>query len=300
MPQLLDVTALEAVFAPYRLQLGNYNRWLNPASDLEQAAAEGEVIPAGWLLDADFLRTTLTRWGATLGANNLKVEASLWAKYYCASLYALVLGAMSLGGLGLDASLANTRLVLSRTAGSRQWEGVGYPSRVILVDSSNSVVYPPRCKVPGLAAKTGLTVGSAAQLQQIVFKRLFESHLLPLFDRFHAVTGVSQKVLWGNLGAGIYAFYHLLASLPGCQAVKNEDAPALLDTPRNDWIAPGKNPLYRPVLLRPFNEAGLTEPALVRASCCLWYKVPQAQKCATCPLIKPAEKVERSKALAAH
>jgi ferric iron reductase protein FhuF len=300
LSQLLEAQDLEVVFAPYRSHLGSFNRWVNPSNDPDQAATEGEVIPASRLLEPAFLRATLRRWGETLGANNLKVEASLWAKYYCTSFYPLVLGAMTLGGLGLDATLANTQLVLSRTAGLRQFEGIGYPIRAIFLDNSQAVGYAPRCETPGLTAKATRQVDSAAQLQQIVFKRLFEGHLSPLFEQFQAVTKVSPKILWGNLGAGIFAFYATLSESAGDRAALTDDSTALLDNPYNKWIAPGKNPLYQPVVLRHFNEAGLTEPVRVRTSCCLWYKVPQAQKCAACPLLKPVEIAERLKVLAAR
>jgi siderophore-iron reductase FhuF len=300
LSQLLEASDLEAVFGPSRTYLGSFNRWVNPSNDPARAAAEGEVIPANRFLKPDFLRATLSRWGETLGANNLKVEASLWAKYYCTSLYPLVLGAMTLGGLGLDATLANTQLVLRRTAGSRQFEGIGYPIRAIFLDNSRTVVYPPRCETPGLTAKAIRQVDSAAQLHQTVFKRLFEGHLTPLFEQFQAVTKVSPKILWGNLGAGIFAFYDTLGQTASDRPALTDDSAALLDSPYNEWVAPGKNPLYQPVLLRHFNEAGLTGPVRVRATCCLWYKVPQAQKCAACPLLKPVEIAGRLKALAAR
>jgi siderophore-iron reductase FhuF len=207
---------------------------------------------------------------------------------------------MTLGGLGLDATLANTQLVLSRTAGSRQFEGIGYPIRAIFLDNSRTVVYAPRCETPGLAVKTIRQVDSAAHLQQFVFNRLFEGHLAPLFEQFQAVTKVPLKILWGNLGAGIFAFYATLGECAGERVALIDDSAAMLDSPYNEWVAPGKNPLYQPVRLRQFNEAGLTEPIRLRTTCCLWYKVPQAQKCAACPLLKPVEIAERLKVLAAR
>jgi siderophore-iron reductase FhuF len=297
--QILETTDLTQIFAPYRGQLGKYNQWIVPQIDPDQYAGETDVIPATRLLEPEFLVDLLSRWDTKLGTNNLKVEASLWIKYYCNVIFPPVLGAMSLGGLGLDASLANTSLVLSRTAGLKKLEGPGYPIRAIFGDSPRTVIYGPRCAVPGQAERAIRPVNSVAELHQVVFKQLFEGHFAPLFEQFQSVTAVSKKVLWGSLGAAIFGFYQQLGDRVGSQAASLEDAPALLDSPENTDIAPGKNPLYHPVQLRFLNDAALPDPVRIRNSCCLWYKVPGAQRCTTCPLLKPEERAELLKVKAA-
>lgn len=278
--------------------MGGYNYWIRPSDDLALAEAEGEVIPATRLLDPAFIRSLLAGWGVTLGADNLKIEASLWTKYYVTTVYPLVLGAMSLAGVGIDASLANTKLVMSRTAGTKKMDGLGYPIRVIFEDVSGAVVYRPRCEVPELA-QAARPVGSLPELHRAVFQSLFEEHITPLFDRWQAVTGVSKKILWGNLGVGIYSFYSFLAETLDCPAAHTEDGPALLDTVENELIAPGRNPLYQPILLRPSLDPNDSNLMQLRTTCCLWYKVPQAEKCHSCPLIKPGEIAGRWKNRAA-
>ena len=153
MLQLLGTNELEKIFAPHREKMGGYNYWIKPSDDLALAETEGEVIPATRLLDPAFIRSLLAEWGINLGAENVKIEASLWTKYYITTVFPLVLGAMSLAGVGIDASLANTKLVMGRTAGNKKMDGLGYPIRVIFEDISGAVVYEPRCEVPELAAE---------------------------------------------------------------------------------------------------------------------------------------------------
>ena len=52
------------------------------------------------------------------------------------------------------------------------------------------------------------------------------------------------------------------------------------------------------VLLRPSLDPTVATPVELRTTCCLWYKVPEAEKCHTCPLIRAGEIAERWKATA--
>lgn len=291
MLPFLKINELEKLFAPHREHMTGYNYWIRPDNDVDRAEADGLVIPATRLLEPGFLKSLLEEWNMTLGSKNLKVAAALWAKYYCQVTYPVVLAAMSLGGLGLDVSLAKTKIVLSRAAGTKPMDGKNCPVRVIFEDGP-AVVYAPRCETPELAANA-LPVESVAELQQRVCRALFVEHYQPLFEAFQAATGVSPKVLWGNLGYGIHQLASYLHETLGCEAALREDAPVLLETPENGWIAPGKNPLYQPVRQRPLEFVGKPGPDQIRTSCCLWYKVPGAEKCGTCPLSYPVKRTER-------
>jgi siderophore-iron reductase FhuF len=296
LPQLLEINELEKVFAPYRDRMTGYNYWIQPDNDLEKAATEGEVIPATQLLDPYFLKNLLGEWDRTLGSNNLKVAGALWSKYYCLTAFPLVVGAMSLGGIGLDLTLARTRVVLSRDALPKPMDGKGRPVRLIFEDCP-AVVYAPRCGTPEVAARA-LPVESLAELHQQVGRAFFKEHFGPLFEAFQATTGVSPKVLWGNLSYGIYLFWEYLCENLGCEVAWREDAPAFFDTLEDAAIAAGPNPLYRPARQRPLEFIEKPGPAQIRTSCCLWYKVPGAEKCGPCPLLWPVNRENSRRAVA--
>ena len=108
--------------------------------------------------------------------------------------------------------------------------------------------------------------------------------MMPLFDRWQAVTGVSKKILWGNLGAGIYSFYKFLGETLDSAAAHHEDGPALLDMVENELDRARPEPaLPAGVAAAIRRDSNTPEPIQLRTTCCLWYKVPAVEKCGTCP-----------------
>ena len=111
---------------------------------------------------------------------------------------------------------------------------------------------------------------------------------------------VNRKIVWNNLGTYIFGIYHTLAGNVGSAAAL-EDRQAILETLHNPLIVLDKNPVYQAV-----RETYLDDPALdgkpvhIRAACCLWYKSPKGRLCNGCPLLKPAEMVERWKLIYQH
>lgn len=288
MVRTLQLEDLQQIYAPQQETLGFYNRWIVLSSALTEEEISGEVVPATRLLEPDFLREKISEYGKTIDTTDLKVAASIWTKRYNLILFPLALSAMALGGVGLDFSLANLTVVFKK-------DDHGEPGRFILNDLSKTVVYPARCPSPELVARILNKVNSPTELQAAVFANLFGQNVDLLVEAMANVSRLSKKISYGNMGTTLFSVYQVLAEKLAIPAARDEDGPAILDQPHNPLIGPDKNPFYKPVRLVTLDDPELPGPAQIRATCCLWYKSPQGRLCNGCPLLKPAEMIERWK-----
>jgi ferric iron reductase protein FhuF len=301
LEQALAMAALAALFDPYRAKLGEaYSKWLkltSPVAALEDED-EIEVVCAPQLQDPLYLKELIRHWGAGLPTQDLKVAASLWCKSYNAAVFVPLAALITTQGISLASDFDNLSFVIQSKDKTGPVNGRGRIIRACFHDLDSAVFYPPRCSSEPVRENLilqGRVVNTLAQLHQIGFSRLFREHFEPFFALLHEATGVSQKILWGNLGALVWGFYHLTLKGLELGVAIEQDRNILLELPGNPWIKEGKNPLYRQIVEQPVDDQAITEPIRLRATCCLWYKVPEVQMCLTCPLEKPEQRLERWK-----
>lgn len=112
-----------------------------------------------------------------------------------------------------------------------------------------------------------------------------ERHFEPVIDAMRARAPLGKRAMWlslaDNLAWCLVEFSQRLQR-PGCREAELNE---LLQ-------APGSRLRGGTRLLR--LEANGTEHAFIeRGSCCLSYKLPESERCATCPLLKPEQRFER-------
>lgn len=108
---------------------------------------------------------------------------------------------------------------------------------------------------------------------RLVERAVLDEHVRPLADAVRARTGVSAKILAGNTTSALFGTVRVLAGHRLDAAVETV-ADALLDTPGLRGTGT-------------VDRTG-TPPALRRASCCLYYRVPGGGLCGDCVLHGPA------------
>lgn len=117
----------------------------------------------------------------------------------------------------------------------------------------------------GLAAGAGWR-GSAEVLTGLVLTQSFDGHLRPLAAALRARAGIPGSVLRDNAASALVGALRLV----------------------DDKIVPGWRYLAEQALahprLRGSGVIGPDEPAFVRRSCCLYYRVDNGGMCGDCPL----------------
>jgi ferric iron reductase protein FhuF len=280
---MLTHAYLEALFTPHRPKMGVYSRFLRV---LPPSPDEGEVVPASFFLDKVNLRASLQALQEQLGTADPKIAASIWSERYMIAVLPVPLRLMAISGVGVNSAIPNVNLVLED----------GMPRTSFLADLSGTVVYPPRCANEALVAKISQTVPTLTELHQMVFTKLFGEHLELILAELHALTRISKKVLWGNLGYFTFSAYHLLNKLLGMSIGWQEDYPVVQNPQSLIWQAQ-EHSFYGAASLEQLDDPLLPEPVVVRHTCCLVYQIPDKPKCVNCPLCKPTERIERLKAL---
>lgn len=123
---------------------------------------------------------------------------------------------------------------------------------------------------------------------QARFSSLFDDHCAPLIDALAAISGLSAKVFWSNLGHYVEFVGKTCSRHPEFSGA-GEPLLAYLDT---KTLPDGRrNPLYQPVR---YLELGGNTPARVRRLCCIKYRLPGESLCGGCPL-KPDNKPARKR-----
>lgn len=270
---------LAPIFEPFRPALGNYNYWLAP-----KLAADAKIATAANYLDSVYLKEVIRERADKLGTTNLKVAASDWQLYYNRAVLPAVLLAMTLGGVGVEADITKSKLVLE--------ENIPYS---LLLDNSTSIVLYPSRQHPQLTQLQlpQTKVETVEELQQKVFKALFQNHLSPLFRALREATNIGQNILWGNAAYSCFSLYTFLKEKSVQPEACRQDSAALLERAANPAIAPAKNPLYQPVYSIELKQPGLPESVQVRRTCCLFYELPGFGKCTNCPRLSTPERIAR-------
>lgn len=132
----------------------------------------------------------------------------------------------------------------------------------------------------GLAAAGGWR-GPAGALIGLMLTQSFDGHLGPLAAALRARAGLPASLLRDNAASSLVGALRLADELTHDKLT--HDKPA-----RPEKIAPGWRYLAEQALahprLRGSGTIGPEEPAFVRRSCCLYYRVDSGGMCGDCPL----------------
>jgi siderophore-iron reductase FhuF len=269
---VLCQTDLDAILRPHQQALGAYSNRLY----VNTLPADMEIVPATAFLDGPVLEGVLRTAADRLRAPDLCVAASLWNKYYNAAVVPGLLAAMTLGGIGLDGSLAHASLALRD----------GLPHALVIHDAA-ALVYQPRLSAALTKTVPGQRVADLVELQRTVVAGAFERHLRLVIEQIHALTHLSRQILWSNVANLCAALYDRLAEASSLTALVQMDR-ALLEQAECPGLA-GPNPMHGMVWYeRSADSCGITR---VRQRCCLRYRLPQSTPCADiCPLLKRPER----------
>jgi len=234
-----------------------------------------EVIAAPDYLALDRLQSSLEAFASARGIPDLAVAASLWSKNYNNALIPAVLPAMTLLGVGLNASLENVSLVLKNQI----------PQAIMLHQISDAVIYPPRW---GQGAAPQLeTVVELADLYRFVLRSLFE-HLNVAIAQINQLTRLPKSVMWGNTGNACHYLYNELANCPGVAIAVQTDRAMIFEQLTNPAGA-GRNPLYQTVVCKTAKHADGSAPMALRRTCCLLFRMPDSHYCGNCPIKSRAD-----------
>jgi ferric iron reductase protein FhuF len=111
----------------------------------------------------------------------------------------------------------------------------------------------------------------------IRFDDLIFRHFAPLVALMTARTGLTQRVLWSNIGNTFEAMLRRIEKVSGCSE-RLATADQMLATPR--WPDGRPNPLYGAVHY--VEGDGCRERR--RKVCCLQYRLPDRRFCSACPI----------------
>ncbi|SDJ30477.1 siderophore-iron reductase FhuF [Billgrantia gudaonensis] len=251
LPAHVDSSA-EALLAFYR----------QPPLDTLKAPAFGSPEVPTWagslLLDRAALDESLSRFTASFGVGaDRKAAVSIWSKYHLATVSIPALVANLLLGIELPVALHDVRV----EAGEK-----GETVRLWLRDGGRPL--------PSLVPEERFTA-------------LFDRHCEPLIEALAALSGLSPKVFWSNLGHYVEYAGRTCSRHPAF-ADAGEPLLRYLDTP---ILANGRrNPLYQPVR---YLDLGGATPARVRRLCCVKYRLPGEPLCGGCPLKPENRPVKR-------
>tara|TARA_R110001599_G_scaffold179411_2_gene372032 strand:+ start:26816 stop:27610 length:795 start_codon:yes stop_codon:yes gene_type:complete len=220
-------------------------------------------IDSSKLLDTALCLETLQKIMPELGAENLKVTASLVMKRMAFLTLAPVLYAMSGFDKGLNASLANC--VFEYPLENRLWLS----------------------KMPLKNASVTSWSDNRNRWREAVLNQVFAGNLTLLVEQFYALTKVSKRILWENIAVRVFSIYEqriLVSVSEEMESKAQEDYAYLLDNSTTELFGLNENPLtvfYRDKQLTTLSE----NPIRVRRTCCFYYQATEPPVyCGSCPL----------------
>lgn len=170
---------------------------------------------------------------------------SLWAQWYFGLLVPPVMLLLLLSPTPLDTRPQNFRVLFHDS---------GRPEAFI--------------SFPALPAAAGYHASSLQRLTAFV-----EHHLRPVVGVLAALSGMSGKLNWSNIGYVMHWYLGELRSHLG-DALHQQLEHALFFSPV--FANGNENPLYRSVVVR--------NGAIQRRTCCQRYRLPKVKSCPDCPL----------------
>lgn len=225
-------------------------------------------------LDSSHLRQMLAASAAAVGTTRRDVAASLLFHRY----------SWSVAGIAVAAYLTHQRLpdlCISNLA--IRLDGQGQPDRYALrsgrfwAEATDSA-----------AAHPDAMVVAAGTLDLPRLRGELELHFAPVIDAMRAHAPLGKRAMWLALADnGAWWLDELGKRLqrPGSRAAEIKRL-----TQGADSRLRGGTRLIE------VEADGRRQSFVIRGSCCLSYKLPATERCATCPLLKPAEQLERLQA----
>ena len=254
---------------------------------LSAPPADAEVVSCADLLrDRERLLSAITLAGSFDDGppppdQDIRGSASRWTRRYGSSLVTPVLVALA-EGVGVDASLANVSVVLTR----------GMPSASTF-DAGETVT----CRERDTSWRVeGSRLATLDMLRAFALRRLFDENLRPMFAAVRAIAKLSERVHWSNVAESVDLLYvDAEARLDAASfATYGEDRALFPEAPTLPGVA-GPNPLRGLIRHEPVAEPDFPMPLQVREVCCACYLMPnRPQKyCRNCPLLPTQELVEK-------
>jgi hypothetical protein len=163
--------------------------------------------------------------------------------------------------------------------------------RVSLVEPRGVIVYGGELKsVPSaetieIEARAGASLDSPELIAHLRTRLIEQAE--PVIDALYDWSRFSKRELWGQIASSWGAQFtgvlgHLNRYLESMQRAR-----AFFDVP---GFIRGMSPAFYPVVHR-----NMTRIYQRRASCCLYFRLPNTHYCASCPLVSQPERVERNK-----
>ncbi len=225
--------------------------------------ADRRSVPGEAMRDAQTCRAILERVMPLIGAPDMAVAASLFAKRVAFLASGNVLYAMSVFDKGLPLSLNSCRLEYAHDDG--------------LWSSS----------LPVEVTATGYAPGARDAWREAIVSTLFRNFFAPLWQSLSQVSGLPQHILWENTAVRVYSLYQgRMEGLTVEQGKRQrEDFAWLLDGADSSLFGLPWNPLKR--FRRPLQRSAAGNMVRFRRTCCFYYKTVQpVEYCHNCPLCK--------------
>lgn len=114
---------------------------------------------------------------------------------------------------------------------------------------------------------------------------LVRDHLGPIVEHLNALSGRPRAALWRSAADRLAGAFLWLGERMGCEPRASELARRALG------FGP---PLAGRVRTQPVRAQGRTRHVTLRDGCCLYYRVPGATMCLSCPLMDEGERARRA------
>lgn len=227
------------------------------------AQTDRRSVPGETIGDVQTCRALLERVMPLIGAPDLAIAASLFAKRVAFLASGNVLYAMSVFDKGLPLSLNTCRLEYAHDGG--------------LWTSS----------LPMAVTATGYAPGAREAWREAIVGALFRTFFAPLWQSLSQVSGLPQSILWENTAVRVYSLYQ--GRMEGLTVEQEERQQAdfawLLEGAEPSLFGLPWNPLKR--FRRPLQQSAAGTRVRFRRTCCFYYKTVQpVAYCHNCPLCK--------------
>lgn len=250
---------LQALFANHRSLLGSY------AERIISAEAGGEAAPVADYFASATLAAAIDAAARRWGASDRQSAASVWLKHYSAAIVSGPLVALAVARIGIIPSWGETRLALR--------DGLPYA----LVLSEADTAWPDMNDLAGQRAA--------------VFTRIMHDNLALVVEQVRALTGLGQRIMWGNVANLCADIYDRLETDSRTAVAGAADRAALLGTPLA-LTGASPNPLRAGVRYASIavDGDGTAHRMRIRTTCCLRHRLADATPCYTCPQLGDAER----------
>lgn len=157
-------------------------------------------------------------------------------------------------------------------------------ARLALCFSSNSVLTDVAVKDAGRVFSSD--VHSEAEMRALLLREL-SGRAAPIVEAHHRWSGFSRKALWSMVTSSWAAQFVLISEKLGDPERGLAEAEAVMRL--DPEIEAARPELY---MIEAEGKRGVCQ---MRRLCCLWFKGPKRQFCASCPIIPDDERLEKNR-----